>query len=275
MRAGKARAQINSKRGAGRGSRAAAGESSTAPNGVPCRQGLHRRNPPAASTIPRPARWARSRTLMPTLPRDRIRTPGGVRHRGGHIARRRPCERETAFARLEACATCGQGRREHRSTRNAEPVGGRAQPPVNLRLHRTACHAGRASTVEIRRRRARSPDRRVGRVRKRSCPPCREIAFARLEACATGETGQRGQRDSRACSRRAFARLEAHATGGRRRNARGCCCRALSRGILSAGDMSRSSSPPRFAPSSTPFSRPRSRRDAAHRHRPTHHPEPP
>jgi len=185
VRAGKARAQINSKRGAGRGSRAAAGESSTAPNGVPCRQGLHRRNPPAASTIPRPARWARSQTLMPTLPRDRIRTPGGVRH-------------------VQA-----------------------------------------------------------------------ETAFARLEACATGETGQRGQRDSRACSRRAFARLEAHATGGRRRNARGCCCRALSRGILSAGDMSRSSSPPRFAPSSTPFSRPRSRRDAAHRHRPTHHPESP
>jgi len=75
------------KRAAVRGSRAAAGESSTAPNGVPCRQGLHRRNPPAASTIPQPARWARSQTLMPTLPRDRIRTPGGVRHWGDRAAR--------------------------------------------------------------------------------------------------------------------------------------------------------------------------------------------
>ncbi len=154
----------------------------------------------------------------------------------------------SAFARLEACATCRQGRREHRLTRNAKPVGGRAQPPVNVRLHRKTHHGHRVDTVEIRRRRARSPDWRVGHVRERSCPPCRDTAFARLEA---------------------------YATGGRRRNARGCCCRALSRGILSAGDMSRSSSPPRFAPSSTPFSRPRSRRDAAHRHRPPHHPESP
>ncbi len=181
----------------------------------------------------------------------------------------------SAFARLEACATCRQGRREHRLTRNAEPGGGRAQPPVNLRLHRKTHHGHRVDTVEIRRRRARSPDWRVGHVRERSCPPCRDTAFARLEACATGKTGRRGQRDSRACSRRAFVRLEACAKGGRRRNARGCCCRALSRGILSAGAMTCSSSPPRFAPSSTPSSRPRSRRDAAHRHRPPHHPESP
>jgi hypothetical protein len=87
VQAGQARAQINSKREAGRGSRAAAGESSTAPKDAPRPPSRHRRNPPAASTIPRLARWARSRTLMPTLPRDRIRTPGGVRHREDRAAR--------------------------------------------------------------------------------------------------------------------------------------------------------------------------------------------